>query len=196
MGGLLMEFRIADTFTDSLARLTGDEQKLVKTTAFDLQLNPSNLGMRFHRLHKAKDKNFWAVRASGDLRLVVHRSPDYVLLCYVDHHDKAYDWAQRRKLETHPTTGAAQLVETFASEADEIGRVGQWLSEMRGEPSTRPMNWRFSCGPLPNASVRSGQPRHRGWPIPFWMNTSKPFGTTCRSAPCTLPRGWNSGGWW
>jgi hypothetical protein len=33
------------------------------------------------------------------------------LLCYVGHHDKAYDWAQRRKLETHPKTGAAQLVE-------------------------------------------------------------------------------------
>jgi hypothetical protein len=27
--GGLMEFRIADTFTDSLARLTGDEQKAV-----------------------------------------------------------------------------------------------------------------------------------------------------------------------
>jgi hypothetical protein len=35
-----MEFRIADTFTDSLARLTDEEQKAVKTTAFDLQLNP------------------------------------------------------------------------------------------------------------------------------------------------------------
>jgi hypothetical protein len=34
-----MEFRIADTFTDSLARLSGDEQKAAKTTAFDLQLN-------------------------------------------------------------------------------------------------------------------------------------------------------------
>ena len=28
-----MTFLIADTFTDSLARLTGDEQKAVKTTA-------------------------------------------------------------------------------------------------------------------------------------------------------------------
>ena len=37
-----MEFRIADTFTDSLVRLTGEEQKTVKTTAFDLQLNPAN----------------------------------------------------------------------------------------------------------------------------------------------------------
>ena len=106
-----MEFRIADTFTDSLARLTGDEQKAVKTTAFDLQLNPASPGMSFHKLDKAKDKNFWSVRINQDIRLIVHRSETSLLLCYVDHHDKAYDWAERRRLETHPKTGAAQLVE-------------------------------------------------------------------------------------
>ena len=42
-----MEFRIADTFTDSLARLTGDEQKAVKTTAFDLQMDPTGAGDTF-----------------------------------------------------------------------------------------------------------------------------------------------------
>ena len=57
-----MNFRIADTFTDSLAKLTGKEQKAVKTTAFDLQLNPVNLGMQLHKLDKARDKNFWSVR--------------------------------------------------------------------------------------------------------------------------------------
>ncbi|WGJ16368.1 UvrD-helicase domain-containing protein [Methylocapsa sp. D3K7] len=106
-----MEFRIADTFTDSLARLTGDEQKVVKTTAFDLQLNPASPGLSFHKLVKAKDKKFWSVRASSDIRLIVHRSDASLLLCYVGHHDDAYDWAERRKLETHPKTGAAQLVE-------------------------------------------------------------------------------------
>src|SRR6202171_4531168 len=106
-----MEFRIADTFTDSLARLTGEEQKAVKTTAFDLQLNPASPGMSFHKLDKAKDKNFWSVRVSSDIRLIVHKGDTSLLLCYVDHHDKAYDWAERRKLETHPKTGAAQLVE-------------------------------------------------------------------------------------
>ena len=106
-----MHFRIADTFTDSLARLTGDEQKAVKTTAFDLQLNPANPGMQFHKLNKPKDKNFWSVRVSADIRLIVHKTADSLLLCYVGHHDKAYDWAERRKLETHPKTGAAQWVE-------------------------------------------------------------------------------------
>lgn len=106
-----MDFRIADTFTDSLARLTGDEQKAVKTSAFDLQMNAARPGLSFHKLDKAKDKNFWSVRVSADIRLIVHKSPQSLLLCYVDHHDKAYSWAERRRLETHPTTGAAQLVE-------------------------------------------------------------------------------------
>jgi mRNA-degrading endonuclease RelE of RelBE toxin-antitoxin system len=106
-----MDFRIADTFTDSLARLTGDEQKAVKTTAFDLQLNAANPGHSFHKLDKAKDKNFWSVRVNADIRLIVHKSQNSLLLCYVNHHDKAYEWAERRKLETHPKTGAAQLVE-------------------------------------------------------------------------------------
>lgn len=106
-----MDFLIADTFTDSLAKLTGEEQKLVKTTAFDLQLNPASPGLSFHKLDKAKDKNFWSVRVGSDIRLIVHKSAASLLLCYVDHHDKAYDWAERRKLETHPKTGAAQLVE-------------------------------------------------------------------------------------
>jgi hypothetical protein len=56
-----MEFRIANTFTDSLARLTGDEQKAVKTTAFDLQLDPTSPGMSFHKLVEAKDWRFWSL---------------------------------------------------------------------------------------------------------------------------------------
>lgn len=106
-----MDFRIADTFTDSLAHLTGDEQKAAKTTAFDLQINPVNPGMQLHKIEKSKDKNFWSVRVSADIRLIVHKTTGSLLLCYVDHHDKAYDWARRRRLEAHPKTGAAQFVE-------------------------------------------------------------------------------------
>lgn len=106
-----MEFRIADTFTESLSRLTGDEQKSVKTAAFDLQMNPSQGSFQMHRIEKSKDRNFWSARVNLDLRLIVHRTEKSLLLCYVDHHDEAYEWARRRKLETHPNTGAAQLVE-------------------------------------------------------------------------------------
>src|SRR6201999_657106 len=97
-----MDFLIADTFTDSLARLTGDEQKAVKTTAFDLQMNAAHPGLSFHKLDRAKDKNFWSVRVNDDIRIIVHKTTANLLLCYVGHHDNAYRWAERRKLETHP----------------------------------------------------------------------------------------------
>jgi hypothetical protein len=155
-----MGFLIADTFTESLARLTGDEQKAVKTTAFDLQMNAASPGLSFHKLDKARDKNFWSVRVSEDIRVIVHKTHGSLLLCYVDHHDKAYDWAERRKLETHPKTGAAQLVEIretvqevvipvyvqtempappkpclFASTSDEellgYGVPAEWLNDVR-----------------------------------------------------------------
>lgn len=132
-----MEFRIADTFTDSLARLRADEQKAVKTTAFDLQLNPGSAGLSFHRLDKAKDKNFWSVRVGSDIRLIVHKTASSLLLCYVDHHDKAYSWAERRKLETHPKTGAAQLVE-IRERVEEIA-VPVYVEVARPKPPKPPL---------------------------------------------------------
>ena len=106
-----MEFRIADTFADSLSKLTAQEQKAAKTTAFDLQMDASAPGLSFHKLDRAKDTNFWSVRVNADIRIIVHKTAAGILLAYVDHHDAAYKWAERRKIERHPTTGAMQLVE-------------------------------------------------------------------------------------
>ena len=117
-----MGFHIADTFLDSLTRLTAAEQKLVKTTVFDLLTNPASPGMRFHRLDRAVDKRFWSVRVGRDIRLIVHRDGESMLVCYADHHDKAYEWARRRRLEVHPTTGAAQIVEVRETVREDAGR--------------------------------------------------------------------------
>lgn len=144
-----MDFRIADTFTDSLARLTGEEQKSVKTTAFDLQLNPVNPGMSFHKLDKAKDKHFWSVRVSSDIRLILHKTASSLLLCYVDHHDKAYRWAERRKLVTHPTTGAAQWVE-IRERVEEGAPI--WPLKV-AEPAVRP--WTADAPKVPLFAGRS-----------------------------------------
>ena len=46
-----------------------------------------------------------------NLRVIVLRDKGRILFCYVSHHDDAYNWAKRRRVEVHPVTGAAQLVE-------------------------------------------------------------------------------------
>jgi hypothetical protein len=115
-----VEFRIADSFIDSLARLTAQEQKAVKTTAFDLQLDPADPRLRFHRVEHSRDPNFWSVKVTLDLRIIVHRTGGGLLLCYAGHHDDAYRWAENRKIERHPTTGAAQVVEVRERLVEEI----------------------------------------------------------------------------
>ncbi len=128
----IMEFRIADIFTDSLVRLKNDEQKAVKTTAFDLQMNPANPGYQFHKLDRARDQNFWSLRVSRDIRMIVHRTTYSLLLCYVAHHDDAYQWAERRKLEVHPRTGAMQLVELHETIEEKI--IPRYIEQQPTKP--------------------------------------------------------------
>ena len=106
-----MKFCIADSFTKALGKLNSQEQSAAKITVFDLQQDPSAPGLQFHRIDKSKDPNFWSIRSNRDIRVVVHKTASSFLICYVDHHDDAYKWAERRRIETHPKTGAAQIVE-------------------------------------------------------------------------------------
>lgn len=130
-----MNFLIADTFTASLARLTGQEQKQAKTAAFDLQINPSQPGLQMHKLDGARDRNFWSARVSQDIRIIVHRTESSIMLAYVDHHDKAYAWAERRRIEQHPRTGAIQIVE-LQERMEEAAPLFQWTEEAQPSVAT------------------------------------------------------------
>jgi hypothetical protein len=50
-----MPILLADTFTASLARLTNDEHKQAKLTAFDLQTAPDAPRLKYHRIDASKD---------------------------------------------------------------------------------------------------------------------------------------------
>ena len=76
-----------------------------------MQTNIAHPSLSLHRVTGTRDPGFWSARVNLDLRIILHRAGENVVLCYVDSHDDAYRWAERRRLETHPTTGAAQLVE-------------------------------------------------------------------------------------
>lgn len=107
----MMNFLIADTFTAAFNRLSGIDQKAVKASVFDLQMDPTGNGLQLHRVDKSKDPNFWSARVNRDVRVIVHKTGESMLVAYVDHHDDAYAWAERRRIEAHPRTGAVQIVE-------------------------------------------------------------------------------------
>lgn len=124
-----MDFRIAETFTEALGRLPAQDQKAVKVSVMDLQLDPSGNGLQLHRIDKSKDPNFWSARVNRDIRLILHRTASSLLVAYVDHHDKAYAWAERRRIEAHPRTGAVQIVEVRERvEAAEPDFAAAWIA--------------------------------------------------------------------
>lgn len=110
-----MNFLIAETFTASFNRLAGADQKAVKASVFDLQMDVAagrgGNGLQLHRIERSKDPGFWSARVNRDIRLIVHRTGESVLVAYVGRHDDAYGWAERRRIEAHPRTGAVQIVE-------------------------------------------------------------------------------------
>lgn len=120
-----MNFHLADTFTAAYDKLNGQEQKAVKASVFDLQLDPSGRGLRMHRIDNSNDPNFWSLRVNRDIRLIVHKTGSSLLVAYVDHHDKAYAWAERRRIEAHPKTGAIQIVEV-RERVEEIAKPEQF----------------------------------------------------------------------
>ncbi len=83
----------------------------MKTTAFDLQMDPASPGLSLPQARPRAGQEL-LVRA-GERATSGSSStarPQSLLLAYVDHHDKAYGWAERRRIERHPTTGAMQIV--------------------------------------------------------------------------------------
>lgn len=101
----------ASSFTDALTRLTKQEAGAAALCALELQQDPTGNGKQMHRVEKAVDAGFWSVRVNRDLRLIVHRAGDTLLLAYAGHHDDAYRWAERKRLVPHERTGAMQFVE-------------------------------------------------------------------------------------
>ena len=101
---------LTQTFAKSLTKLTNQQRSQVKQVPTDFMLNPEKPGHRLHKLN-TKESRFFSISVNMDLRIIVLRDMDRLLFYYVDHHDDAYDWANRRRIEVHPVTGAAQLVE-------------------------------------------------------------------------------------
>jgi mRNA-degrading endonuclease RelE of RelBE toxin-antitoxin system len=94
-----------------LNRLSAKDTKRALEFVDKFQKNPANPGISLERLTGVTDQNLWSGRVTQDLRAILHQGDTWTIL-YIDHHDDAYHWAERRKILRNPATGALQIVET------------------------------------------------------------------------------------
>lgn len=100
-----MSLKVHREFNRSLARLTYEERRSVERLLTRITESEVTPGMRVHKVGE-----FLSLSANMDLRIIASGAPNSATLLYVDHHDKAYEWASR-----HLGVATSVGVELFSS---------------------------------------------------------------------------------
>lgn len=110
---------IGDSFLKSMFALPDHIMKKVRETITKFQHDPTSPGLNYEKIQGAKDQRLRSIRVDQDYRGIVLKSEkgDAYILLWVDKHDAAYDWAERRSTSVHPLSGAIQIIEVLETEA-------------------------------------------------------------------------------
>ena len=102
---------ISRTFLDSYTKLPSSIQRKVRRLTEKFEQDATSSGLNFERINHAHDSKVRSLRVDKAYRLIVIQPPrgDVLLCVWVDHHDDAYDWAERKKFEVNPKSGAMQI---------------------------------------------------------------------------------------
>lgn len=102
---------ISSDFLSAFAALPRQIQGKVTEFINKFRNNPRLPGINYEKINNSNDNKIWSVRIDDTYRGIVVRQEEtgvYILL-WVDHHDEAYAWAQRKKCIINPTTGNVQV---------------------------------------------------------------------------------------
>ena len=111
---------ISSDFFSAFAKLPQNQQGKVSKFITNFQQNPMSSGINYEKIRDFIDPNMRSVRIDHTYRGIVLKPDDgnvYMLL-WVDHHDKAYDWARRHRCNINPGSGAIQIYEV-----EEVGVI-------------------------------------------------------------------------
>ena len=107
-----MQIFTHEGFLKSLLDLPRKKQQIVLTFIKKFSLDPQSPSIHYEKI-KMNSSNLYSVRINDAYRGIVFRPEEgnTISLLYVAHHDKAYEWAQRRKPKINHKTGALEIVE-------------------------------------------------------------------------------------
>jgi mRNA-degrading endonuclease RelE of RelBE toxin-antitoxin system len=111
-----MDVRVgfSDGFFGALTKLPPNIQAKVNQMVLKFQTNPSSPGLNYEKLSPACEKYMRSLRVDQVYRVILAAPEEgnVYLFLWVDHHDKAYDWAASHKCKVNGNTGAIQLYST------------------------------------------------------------------------------------
>jgi len=113
---------ISSDFMNAFAAIPKKMQGKVLEFITKFRANPTAASINYEKIIQFKDESLRSVRIDNTYRGIV-KKPDvgnvYMLL-WVDHHDKAYDWAKNKKCTINPETGSLQIYDVDATKIAEV----------------------------------------------------------------------------
>ena len=105
---------ISQDFFNAFAALPKSKQNKVMEFLSKFRSNPEAKGFNYEKIHNASDPNMRSVRIDDAYRAILIRedTTNVYLLLWVDHHDEAYEWAEKKRCILNHTTGSIQVYET------------------------------------------------------------------------------------
>lgn len=101
-------------FLVAFSKLPQKQQRKVREFLDKFAANPDGSSTNYEKIRSARDPNLRSVRIDQAYRGIVLKPQQgnvYVML-WVDKHDDAYHWAERRTCAVHPETGTMQVMLT------------------------------------------------------------------------------------
>ncbi|MGA7878521.1 MAG: hypothetical protein WCA08_22875, partial [Desulfoferrobacter sp.] len=134
LNGTEIKVAVASDFLTAFSRIPRKQQAKVLDFVNKFRTNPTLPGINYEKIEKWKDPKLRSVRIDQAYRGVVLK-PEvgnvYVLL-WVDHHDKAYQWAQNKVYHIHPETGSLQVVDVEEAQIEEKTQAADAEIEEQG----------------------------------------------------------------
>lgn len=101
----------SDKYFESLLKLTPKEQSQANKAVMLFQQDRNYPSLNYEKLPAFKDDKVRSIRANQDIRIILAAAEkeDLFLMLHVGHHEEAYKWAEKRKIEINPNTGSLQV---------------------------------------------------------------------------------------
>ena len=109
-----MKVALSDDFMDALGKLNGNEIKKASKTIMAVKQESDAKGLRFHKIEHPCGA-IVSFSVNMDIRIIAYQKDSTITMLYIDHHDDAYNWIQKRNVFYGPKDDL-RIVSTFRSE--------------------------------------------------------------------------------
>ena len=120
-GAAPMTVAISTDFLNAFSAVPKGKQAKVVDFVTKFMADPTRPGINYEPIKKARDPKLRSVRIDEAYRGIVLKpdSGNVFVLLYVDHHDKAYQWAENKVCGIHPEIGSIQIFDVVEGSAAE-----------------------------------------------------------------------------